>query len=141
MENLNTPKELPSVFVGTGDVRCFCFVLLRKEKNIYLYGVLGKDTKNKFKIPIENIDVSKISISDYTHFEVFVSKVQKPYEMIVKNDSERKTTKIVFEHRFLYPKSNDFGKTAFCFLSYYKARKRFYELLKNEKINEIQKVA
>lgn len=88
-------KKLEKEFTGTGEVKGFTFKQVKESGKAYLYEVNGD------------------------RYEVFLKRFQQAGEMTI--GSQR----IVLEEKELYPKSNEFGKTAFAFQSYDKAIGKF----------------
>ena len=95
-------KDLEDEFIGTGDVKGFKFVKLDSTDKGFLYSA----------------DPGEGNI----HYEVFVKKLLPvciDFENRVYSDTDFKC---------VYPKSEDFGKWAWCIVDYNKAVEKFKSL-------------
>ena len=120
MNNNNNTQQvkielLQPQFRGVGEVRGFLFNLIKRTPDLALYEVKTEDEFGKV------VD---------THYEVI--KVKKVARCI---DFDNR----IFDQNDLkevYPKSNDFGKTAWSAFTLCSALKRYNELIKKAKKNE-----
>jgi len=88
-------KKLEKEFIGTGEVKGFTFKQIKESFKAYMYEVNGD------------------------RYEVFLKKFQKAGEVNFGGN------KVILEEKELYPKANEFGKTAFAFQNYDKALLKF----------------
>lgn len=91
-------QDLEKEFIGKGDVRGFLFKQLLANETAYLYEVSTENT---------------------THYEVF-KRVEKKAATYVLDGKEVNTAAKV-----VYPKTKQFGLTAWTFTNYEKALERF----------------
>lgn len=105
-------KELEDNFIGTGSVSGFKFKKLHQTELGYLYEVDSGD---------EDI-----------HYEVFEKKIS-PICIDFDTRTYSKT-----EYKEVYPRDEDFGKTAFCCLEYKEALDRLnnFEVVNTEEEDE-----
>ena len=97
-------KELDIEFKGTGEVSNFTFKQIAVSNSGYVYEI-SDENKN-------------------LHYETFERKEQKKRESIISG------SKVSFDEKVIYPNSNSFGITAWCYKNKESAMKRFNKLNK-----------
>ena len=105
-------KELELEFEGTGEVKNTLFKQLDKSELGYFYELTDLTDNEK-------------------RYEVFEKVEQKESESVFNGVA------VKYEAKIKYPKSNDFGKFAWCFTNYDRAKEKFNNLQpKNERIQQ-----
>jgi hypothetical protein len=98
-------KILEIEFEGKGEVLGTNFKQIEKSEKAFLYELTDKETGTK-------------------HFEVFERKIQKAGDITVAG------VVVKHEEKEMYPKSNSFGKWAWCMTCFEKAKAKFNEISK-----------
>jgi hypothetical protein len=107
-------KELELEFNGSGEVSNFVFKQLKASTCAYVYEIGDENNKQ--------------------HYECFERKEQQESETVLQG------IKILRIAKVIYPKSNEFGKSAWCFKDFSKAQNRFEEINERMMINAFQSV-
>lgn len=92
-------QELEKQFIGTGEVKEFCFTQIKQGDRAYIYKVEVSD--------------------DFSHYEVFERRSNRmciDFENRIYSDTDKKE---------FYPKARDFGLWAFTYRTLPSALKRF----------------
>lgn len=107
-------KELELEFKGSGEVSNFVFKQLKASTSAYVYEIGDENNKR--------------------HYECFERKEQQNSEMVMQG------IKILRIAKVIYPKSNEFGKSAWCFNDFSNALRRFEEINERMTSNALQSV-